>query len=79
MVAVMYSATTGEETVNYLTHPNDPNQFEFLSGLVKIQVASTPSAFGTDKVCQVLETPVKNLEKPVVIKMPVTHKEMKGM
>jgi hypothetical protein len=36
MVAVMYSATTGEETVNYLTHPNDPNQFEFLSGLVKI-------------------------------------------
>ena len=75
----MYSATTGEETVNYLTHPNDPNQFEFLSGLVKIQVASTPSSFGTEKVCEVLDKKVMNLVKPIVIKMPVTHKEMQGM
>jgi len=79
LVGVMYSAVTGEETVNYMDHPENDYQFEFLGGVVKIEVASTPQAFGTDKICQVWDKEVKNLADPVVIKMPVSHTEMKGM
>jgi len=79
LVGVMYSAVTGEEAVNYMSHPDDDYQFEFLGGVVKIEVASTPQAFGTEKVCQVWDKDVKNLSAPAVIKLPVTHDEMKDM
>lgn len=47
--------------------------------MVKIEVASTPQAFGTDKVCQVWAKEVDNLVEPVVIKIPLTHDETKDM
>lgn len=47
----MYSANSGEEMVNFMDHPKDDFQFKFLSGVVKVAVASTPQAFGTEKVC----------------------------
>jgi hypothetical protein len=47
--------------------------------VVKVEVASTPQAFGTDKICQVWDKEVKNLTKPVTIRLPVSHSEMKGL
>jgi hypothetical protein len=67
LIAVLYSAETGEEFANYMMHPRSEKQLKFLSGFVKIAIASTPQAFGTDKICSVVENEVKNLQKPVVI------------
>lgn len=79
LVAVMYSAESGEAYANYMEHPRSSQQLKFLSGIVKVAVASTPQAFGTDKVCAVVDHEVKNLEKPLLIKFPVNHVAMKGL
>ena len=42
LVAVMYSAETGEAYANYMKHPKAAKQLKFLSGVVKVAVASTP-------------------------------------
>ena len=67
LVAVIYSAETGEEFANYMSHPTSEKQLKFLSGFVKVSVAATPQAFGTDKICTVVESEVKDLQKPVII------------
>jgi len=51
---------------------------QFVSGIVKIAVASTPQAFGTDKICNVWDKEVTDLKNPVVMKMPVKHLKLKG-
>ena len=79
LVAVMYSAETGEAYANYMQHPKTEKQLKFLSGVVKVAVASTPQAFGTDKICGVVDHEVKNLRIPLIIKFPINHKEMKGI
>lgn len=42
LIAVIYSAETGEEYANYKHHPSDEVQIKFESGIVKIVVVNTP-------------------------------------
>lgn len=49
LVAVVYSAESGEEFADYKLHPSDKIQLRFVSGVVKIVMVNTPQAFATTK------------------------------
>lgn len=42
-------------------------------------MATTPQAFGTNRVCVVYNKNVKSLSSPVIVRLPVNHDDMNGL
>ena len=61
LIAVVYSGESGEEYANYQEKSADEWQVKFVSGIVKVIVASTPQAFATNKVFAVYDKMVLNM------------------
>lgn len=79
LTAVMFSRETGEAFDNWQQHKKDVTQLRFLSDVVRIAVVSTPQSFGTGKLFKATEKKVKDLVKPIYIKMPITHQKFMGL
>ena len=74
LIAVMFSAESGEEFASLIGHISNESQLKFMSGIVDIMVVDTPLVFGTVKKCHVNNHLSKeHMNEPIKIKMPVDH------
>ena len=78
LLAVMNSAETGESFANWEKHPSEEVQLRFLSGVVKVVVASTPQVFKTERQFHVEDVPVKGIKNPITIRLPISNEMYLG-